>query len=456
MYEGGNPYNRTYRLQRPKQLRDELYDRMCDWGFHTRQELDKWMPDRQWIKAICDLVGLGYTFDSTPRYLRLRKRERGELLPVVVDILSRFLCPEGYETVKTASEKLVEVESEQPFELEQGEKPLVNDKMELDAEGKFEISITLMAGEMSAILAQRNAGKTYLGMVIAEEFLFSETYDIPWVWIDPMGVAWGLLADQVGDPIAKDVVLLGGKKGHRPLRPEQGKAVASAVLAMRPVSFVFDVSDWEVEQQHEFVADFLAELYRVNRQLMHVFIDEADRFAPQILSGFKHHKRCLAAMEDFARRGRTHGLGGTLITQRTASLHKSILSQAYQLFLLKSAAPHDLRAVASWFTSDVSQSQIDYCVAELPILPRGTAYYSSNGENYRFVKFKVKRRRTYDSSYSPPAQLKQSVMDALAQPEAKEVRLVSLRDEVAARLDSYLKLEDTPRAEDSEEDEQSE
>ena len=126
------------------------------------------------------------------------------------------------------------------------------------------------------------------------------------------------------------------------------------------------------------------------------------------------------------------------------------------LSLLKSAAPHDLRAVASWFTSDVSQSQIDYCVAELPILPRGTAYYASNGENYRFGKFKVKRRRTYDSSYSPPAQLKQSVMDALAQPEAKEVRLVSLRDEVAARLDSYLKLEDTPRAEDSEEDEQSE
>src|SRR5271157_2716835 len=57
IYTGGGPYERKIPRTMPaKLLRDKLYDRMCDWGFHGLPDFDSWLPEHQWISAMCDLV----------------------------------------------------------------------------------------------------------------------------------------------------------------------------------------------------------------------------------------------------------------------------------------------------------------------------------------------------------------------------------------------------------------
>lgn len=435
IYEGGD---RSYRVQRPRQLRDILYDGMCDWAFHSREELDSWMPDRQWVKAMCELVAMDYTFDSSDRYLRMRKRSFREPEPSIVMIISKLLLPSEYEAkVPVVVRSPAETDTQDDlFETVETE---TSDKLYLDDERSFSVSLTQMVTDMTAVLARRGAGKTYLASGIAESFLFNEEHDVPFVWLDPMGSCWGLLAHEDGSPIDTAIVLLGGSHGHRPLSSDQGRAVAQAVKEMSPVPFVLDLSDMLVEQQHEFVADFLTEIYLVNREPLHIFLDEADLFAPQKkLPTSKHHGRCLAAVDNFVRRGRTRGLGGTLISQRAAVVNKNVLTQIRQLFLLQTGAPHDLRAVASWFTAEVKAQQIRDCLDELPVLPEGVAYYACGGEEYRFGKFKVKHKRTFDSSYTPK----------LGE-EPKVATLYSLRGDLLSELDEILSLEDEPEEEDS-------
>jgi hypothetical protein len=424
IYEGGT---RTYQRQRPKQLRDILYDCMCDWAYHSREELDTLMPDRQWVKAMCELVAMDYTFDRHDCYLRLRKRRLREPEPSIVDIISGLLFPTEYGAGTAAPEiqdPVVKTEDDEPFEsveLDGG------DMLTLDDEGTFSISLTQMVTDMSAVLARRGAGKTYLAMGIAESFLFNEAHEVPFVWLDPMGVGWGLLANEDGSPIDEDIVLLGGPRGHRPLSYDRGRVVAQAVKELR-LPFVLDMSLMNENEQHQFVADFLSEIYLVNRLPLHIFLDEVDLFAPQKLTaGAKYQARCLAAVDNLVRRGRTHGLGGTLISQRVAVVHKNVLTQLRQLFLLQTGAPHDLKAVSSWFTAEVSREQIRNCIDELPILPAGMAYYACGGENYRFGKFKVKHKRTFDSSYTPK-------IDEVP----KVATIYSLRDELLKELDSIL------------------
>lgn len=425
VYEGGD---RSYRMQRVRQLRDILYDRMCDWAFHSREELDAWMPDRQWVKALCELVAMDYTFDSNDRYLRMRKRRHREPEPSIVMLISRLLMPSEYGTEVVAKVVPVAPKNDGPFDdvtIPEG------DTLYLDDERSFSVSLTQMVTDMTAVLARRGAGKTYLAMGIAESFLFNEEHDVPFVWLDPMGIGWGLLANEDGSPIDVDVVLLGGAHGHRPLRSDQGRATAHAVKELSPVPFVLDMSAMPAGEQHAFVADFLSELYLVNREPLHIFLDEADLFAPQkLLAESKHHGRCLAAVDNMVRRGRTHGLGGTLISQRVAVVNKNVLTQTRQLFLLQTGAPHDLRAVASWFTADVKDEQISNCLDELPVLPSGVAYYVCSGEHYRFGKFKVAHKRTFDSSYTPKLG------------EAPKVAtLYSLRDDLLAQIDQIFGIE---------------
>ncbi|MDZ7735872.1 MAG: hypothetical protein U5P41_07080 [Gammaproteobacteria bacterium] len=52
-------------------------------------------------------------------------------------------------------------------------------------------------------------------------------------------------------------------------------------------------------------------------------LDEAEEFAPQ--KPQRDEARMLGAMETLVKRGRSRGVGVTLITQRTASLNKNVI-----------------------------------------------------------------------------------------------------------------------------------
>jgi len=121
------------------------------------------------------------------------------------------------------------------------------------------------------------------------------------------------------------VVIFGGDHADVPLEETAGSLIAD-VLATQRISAVLDLSTLSKSGPRRFATDLLERLYHRNRQPLHVVIDEADLLAPQrVLSG---GERLLGAMSDLVRRGRVHGLGATLVTQRPATLNSTGPSQS--------------------------------------------------------------------------------------------------------------------------------
>ena len=400
IYEGGGPFaSMRKQVQPPKQARDKLYDRMCDWELHTIDELESWMPEREWFKAMLDLNDWGFAFDREGVKIRLRKKLPGERRQSFVALLSGVTLPNRLDVPEAAG-----AAKEEPTffpEDDQGEKPPEEERMSIDEDGALVLSAPDLVTETVGILARKGMGKTYLAMVIAEEFLAS-SFAIPFVVIDPTGVWWGLLADARGEPSANQIVVFGGEHGHYPLEPLSGKKVAELVIAARPLPVIIDLSGFTQEEQHGFCADFAAELYQNNKEAIHVFIDEADVFAPQRLDkSSKHQKRSLSVINTLIRRGRVHGLGATLITQRPAVINKDVLSQIGIMFFLQMISPQDLDAVENWLHGNIRADAKRAFRDELPVLGRGVAYYMRGGEKFRFSRFRVRAKTTFDSSFTP-------------------------------------------------------
>ena len=173
-----------------------------------------------------------------------------------------------------------------------------------------------------AILAQRRSGKSYTASVQAEELLDAgQQIGV----IDPTGAWWGLLSSADGTKAAYAIVIFGGRKQTAPLDFRTGKALARAMVE-HGFSAIFDLSQLEFLEQLEFVMDFCAELLRLNQRPFHLFIDEADTYAPQTTEN-KLQQRCLGTVSRLIKQGGIGGLGATLITQRPSDINKRVLSQ---------------------------------------------------------------------------------------------------------------------------------
>jgi hypothetical protein len=264
----------------------------------------------------------------------------------------------------------------------------------------------VMVTATRAILARKSSGKTYLAMILAEEFLrLTELTGtpFPWVVIDPTGVWYGLCADTKGQPSPHEILRLGGVNGDWPLDPSQGSVAAELVVSLWPHPVVLDISDMLPEEQHQFAADFGAKFYTINRKPVHVFVDEADEFAPQVVdSGNKVQRRCLGVFDRLVRRGRVKGIGVTLITQRPAVISKNVLSQVDGIYVLSVSAPHDLEAIETWMKPSISASDRDLCLKALPTLIRGEVFLvQANLKAGALVKFSTRKKTTFDSSRTP-------------------------------------------------------
>jgi hypothetical protein len=431
IYENGGPFKGPVpRYQPPKALRDMLYDRMCDWRGHTVAEMESWqeLSGNRWVSAMIDLIAFGFAFDretaiSGAKLLRLRKREPHEEKQLVVDVLSGMTLPDRIVTsidpgavipvsegARSYRQSQADEESRVYAENDQWAPPPEGERMVLDASGDIVLSAPEISTESVGILARKGAGKTYLGMVLAEEFLAS-TYDIPFVVLDPMGVWWGLLANADGTPLSGRLVAMGGARGHYPLDSRSGRSIAEVVVEARPMSFLFDMSGFEREEQQRFCKDLAAGLFRTNKEPLHVFVDEADIFAPQRLEKSRFQKQSLTEIDNLVRRGRTRGLGTTLITQRPAVISKNTLTQVGAMFFLQTSAPHDLNAIDTWLHDQFGLDVRQQCRAELPALGKGQAFYMRGGEQYRLCKFTVRAKRTFDSSYTPSVKDKPRVAE---------------------------------------------
>jgi uncharacterized protein len=267
-----------------------------------------------------------------------------------------------------------------------------------------------------AILAKRGVGKTHTASVMAEEMLQAGQ---PIVAIDPVGAMWGLRSKF-------PVVVFGGEHGDLPLEESAGETVARAIVQGR-FPAVVDLSLFTKGQRMRFMVGFAENFYRLNREAVHLFVDEADDVAPQGRLYGGDESRMLGAMENIVRRGRKFGIGCTLITQRPQALAKSVLTQCECLVALRLVHPRDIDAIKEWVAVHGDVDTAKDMIASLPSLPIGEAWFWAPAWNDLFRRVKIRQRLTFDSGATPKPGEK-----AKAGPKLMPVDLSALGEQIKA------------------------
>lgn len=272
-------------------------------------------------------------------------------------------------------------------------------------------------------VAKRGAGKTYNAAVQAEEMMKAK---IPIVVIDGMGIWWGLRVGSEGKGEGLPVVVFGGEHGDLPLVPEKAKEMAKAIVESN-ISCVLDLSGFSKYAMRKIVTDFINELYRLNRVVRHVFIEEADMFAPQRPIG-NEANLCLSAVDNFVRRGGNHNLGVTLITQRSAVLNKDILTQSDCLVILRTLAPQDKKAIQAWVEeqTDEDKTKLKEWYDSLKSLENGEAWVWHPEKPEIFQKVKFRQRQTFHAT-----------REFIRKPQATKITLMNVEEFVTKFKTSF-------------------
>ena len=263
-----------------------------------------------------------------------------------------------------------------------------------------------------AIFGIRGSGKSNIGAVMAEGIIKAGQ---PVCIIDPTGSWYGLKSSADGKAPGLPVYVFGGEHADIPLEPTAGEVVANFVVENR-VPVVLDLKLMRKYQQVQFVTAFSETLYHRNREPLMVFVDEAARFAPQMVRDRgPDTARCLGALEDITGLGRTRGLGMTIIGQRPAPISTTVRTQCETLICLRTIGKHDRKAIDEWVEAKGTQEERNKMMADVAELPNGTGYFWSPSFLGKFLKTNFFRRTTFDSGATPKIGQKVIIPKAFAE-----------------------------------------
>jgi len=239
-----------------------------------------------------------------------------------------------------------------------------------------------------SFLAMRGAGKTYGCGVIEEEILdyINEATDnnANIVVIDPVGAHWGIRSHY-------PIHILGGIRSDITIDLDSGKLFAEMVQKFN-LNIILDVSEFQQDDMVQFVADFLTTYYQLNKTPTHIFIEEADVFAPQRMTS-KAQKASLAAVDTVVRRGRGRGIGVTMVTQRPAVLNKNVLTQSDAAIIMNMTGETDLKVVGEYLNSaGATKKEVSEYIEKIMKFNKGQALIFSPSwlKEIKVIKFREK------------------------------------------------------------------
>lgn len=158
------------------------------------------------------------------------------------------------------------------------------------------------------------SGKSYLNRVLAEQLC----QHIQTIIIDPEGEYHTLRE--------KFPFILVGEGGETPASIDTAELLARRLVEIG-ASAICDLYALEKDQQQVWLQKFLSALMRLPRSLWHplvIIIDEAHLFCPEKGEGSAASTK---AVEDLCSRGRKHGIGIILSTQRITKLSNNAASE---------------------------------------------------------------------------------------------------------------------------------
>lgn len=247
--------------------------------------------------------------------------------------------------------------------------------------------------QSTAVLAKKGAGKTNLGVVLVEEI---HAAGVPVVVVDPKGDWYGIRSGADGDPAGGlPLPVFGGLHGDVPLEASAGTYLAEIVRTKR-LSCVLDVSEFSGAERRKFLTAFADRLYRIDsREPMLLMLEEAHEYIPQGVTG--EDAKMVGVFERIVKLGRWKGIGIVMMTQRSASLNKNVLTQVDNLFMMRTGSPQDRAAVQSWISGHGEAREI---IDSLPGLATGE-FWLWQPERGEPLRARARMRRTYDAGATP-------------------------------------------------------
>jgi hypothetical protein len=283
--------------------------------------------------------------------------------------------------------------------------------------------------ETFAILGIRGSGKTNTGVVMAEELLAAGRHNQV-VIIDPVDVWWGLISSKDGKKRVFDLPVIGGDHADIPLDGGAGGIIADFVTDTC-TSVILSLRNLSMNDQRRFAGDFAKRLYErkgQQRSPLMLIVDEADEFVPQRLP--HGHEAMFGAFDRLVRRGRSSGIGVTLISQRPQVINKDVLSQVGTLICMRVLHKLDRKALEAWIEAHDTEGRQDEFMGSLASLAKGDAWIWSPSWLNVFERIHIRQRQTYDSSATPKAG------DKIAPPkDLAPIDLDALRQRMAATIE---------------------
>jgi hypothetical protein len=247
--------------------------------------------------------------------------------------------------------------------------------------------------DCGAILGKRGAGKSGTGRAILEHELNRGHRCCA---LDPKGDWWGIRADKVGNPSRFEIPVFGGPHADVPIDAGMGEQLGR-IVATSGSSSVIDLSGFSRDEMLLFMEAFAEALFVANRHPLTLLIDEADLLAPQ--KAPKEVSKLLFWMEALIRQGRQRGIFMWMLTQRPASINKSLLSMVDTMIAMKMTGPQDRGAIRDWMDGHdpIRAREVEKSLAHLAV---GEAYAWVSGADFlERVQFPL--YETYDSGRTP-------------------------------------------------------
>jgi helicase HerA-like protein len=291
------------------------------------------------------------------------------------------------------------------------------------------------ATETTLIVGKRGGGKSNTAVAMAEEFYRAK---IPFAVLDPVDTWYGLKAGKDGTPDSGlGIYVFGGEHADIPLEHTAGSMMADVLVEHR-ISAVFVIRQFSNRQKAQFVSDFAGQLFKRNREVFHLFCEEAHEVMPQ--QPYKGEEEMLGRMLKLQKLGRSSGIGLTSITQRPASLNKNATTQAEILIAHRILGPQDMAAVEAWIKYHNVENQKRDVLESLPLLKTGEAWIWApdfpEQQPIGLQRVKIREAHTFDSRKTPKPGERRTEIKALA-----DVDLEKLRAKMSATIEK-AKAED--------------